>query len=94
MSWMGSLIMPMPLFQSSSLGLGAPLFWRPLESQRSRCMAEIRGVFKHNILDSSFSSTFSYCFFFVFWQSVWYGCLDVFVMGLSWLLGCICFCFV
>ena len=39
------------------------LSWRPLESQRSRCMFERRGVFKHNISDSFFSSTFS-CFFF------------------------------
>ena len=58
---MGILVMPIPLFQSSSLGLGAPLSWHLLESQRSRCMTERRGVFKHNISDSSFSSTF---FFF------------------------------
>ena len=35
-----------------------PLSWCPLESQRSRCMVERRGVFKHNISYSSFSSTF------------------------------------
>ena len=85
--------MPIPFLQSYSLGLGASLPWRHLESQWSRCMAERRGVFKQNISDSSFSSTF-FCFFFLFWQSVWYGCLDVFVMGLSWLLGRICFGFV
>ena len=54
--------MPIPLFHSSSLGQGAPLSWRPPESQLSRCIAERRGVFKHNISDSSFSSTF---FFFL-----------------------------
>ena len=60
-------------------------------------MAERRGVFKHNISYSSFSSNFSSSFssyFFCFLESVGYGCLDVFVMGLSWFLGRICFCFV
>ena len=69
-----------------------------LESQRSRCIDERRGVFKQNISDLSFSFFCFFLFFFLFCfcflQSVWYGCLDVFVMGLSGLLGRICFCFV
>ena len=48
-----------PFFQSSMLGLGAPMCWRPLEVQWSRCMAGRRRVFKQSISDSSFSSTFS-----------------------------------
>ena len=63
---MGSLVMTFPLFQSSSLGLGAPLSWRPLESQWLRCMAERRGVVKQNISYSSFSSTFLYLFIYFF----------------------------
>ena len=83
--------MPIPLFQISSLGLGAPLSWLPLDSQRSRCMAKRKGVFEHNISNSSLSSDFSCFFFFLFcfvffFKSIWYGCLDIFVMGLSWLL--------
>ena len=66
--------MPVPLFKSSSLRLGVPLSWRPPESPRSRCMAERRGVFKQNILDSSFSSTF----FFLL------------TISMLWLLGRIC----
>ena len=52
-----------PYLEGSLLGLGAPLSWCPSESQRLRCTVETRGVFKHNILDSSFSSTlFCFCF--------------------------------
>ena len=40
----GSLIVPIPLFQDSSLGLGDPLSQCLPESQRSRCVVETRGV--------------------------------------------------
>ena len=50
------------IFQSSSLRLGAPLSRRLLELQRSRFKTKRRGDFKHNISDSSFSSTFSSSF--------------------------------
>ena len=57
---------------------------------RARCtpmLVERRRAFMQSVSDSSFSSTF----FFFFCQSVWYGYLDVFVMGLSWLFGRFCF---
>ena len=65
--------MPTPLFQSSLLRLGAPLSKCPSESQRSRCIAEKSGVFKHNISDSSFSSNFSYSFSYFFLALFFFG---------------------
>ena len=62
-----------------------PLSLCHLESQQLRCMAERRRVFKQNV---SLFFFFHFFFFLVFFcQSVWYGCSDVFVMGLSWLFG-------
>ena len=42
-----------------------PLCRRPLEFQRSRCMAERRRAFKQSVLGSSFSSTLIYLFFLI-----------------------------
>ena len=62
--------MPLPFFQSVVLWLGAPVYWRPLEVRRSRCMAEKRKAFKQSVSNSSFSSTFS--FFFLLISLVWF----------------------
>ena len=35
-------------FQGSTLGLGAPLCWCPLEVQQSRCKAGIKRAFKRS----------------------------------------------
>ena len=60
---MGDMIMPLSFFRSSLLGLDPLLSWRSLESQRSRCMAKRRRVFKQNVSDSYFSLTFSFFLF-------------------------------
>ena len=69
---------PLPRFFARAR---CPLFWRPPELQWSRCTVETRGVFKHNISNSSFSSTFSFLFIFIF----------IFLtISRVWLLGRIC----
>ena len=59
--------MLLPFFQSSVLGLGAPLCLCPLELQRSRYMVERRRALKQSVLDSSFSLTL----FFLSISLVW-----------------------
>ena len=51
--------MLLPFFQSSVLGLGAPLRWCLLGLRQPRCKAERKGDFKRDNANSSLSLLFS-----------------------------------